>query len=183
MHSDIKKPLICELFQPKVVNLVRKTRSCLKATSQELVFHLQVVPLVHLSLERLIQNSIAGVVLNVLPTSVAVSEAEPRSRKTNGSAEPHKILQIRKQRWVCGRHGFISLLTVCKYHSSDCSSLPSGVITLLFQMLSSSPLTSGGRIRDDASQQPVVMATVPDVMHLSRRQRRPLLSLPEGVQL
>ena len=43
--------------------------------------------------------------------------------------------------------------------------------------------SSSSRIRDDTSQQPVVMATVPYVVHLSRRQRRSLFCLPESVQL
>lgn len=39
------------------------------------------------------------------------------------------------------------------------------------------------RIRDDAGQQPVVVAAVPDVVHLSSRQCSSLLGLPKGVQL
>lgn len=53
----------------------------------------------HLSLEGLIQNSIAWIILNVLPASVAMSEIDYRSKKTNRaeSKEPHKFLQIKTE--------------------------------------------------------------------------------------
>ena len=47
-----------------------------------------------LSFERFIQNCISGVILNVLPASVAMSEIVSLSRKTNKSTEAHKILQM-----------------------------------------------------------------------------------------
>lgn len=49
----------------------------------------------YLRLEGLIQNSVTRVILNVLPTSIAVPEMDSRSRETNGSTEPRKIPQIK----------------------------------------------------------------------------------------
>ena len=71
-------------FNP-LVDLVKKKKKkdsdCLEAASQELVLHLQVVSLMHLRLEGLIQNSVARVILNVLPASVAMSEMDSQSRE------------------------------------------------------------------------------------------------------
>lgn len=56
----------------------------------------------HLRLEGLVQNSVARVVLNVLPARIAMSEMDSQSRKkTNVSTEPHKVLQIKNRRQVC----------------------------------------------------------------------------------
>lgn len=46
----------------------------LEPPCQELVFHLQVVAFVHLSLEGLIEYGIARVVLDVLPARIAVTK-------------------------------------------------------------------------------------------------------------
>lgn len=120
----------------------------------------------HLSLEGLVQNSITWVILNVLPAGVAMSEIVSWSRKTNRSTEPRIILQNSRTALYC-----FSSLTAAVV-----------VIPLLCPMLSFFSYT-WERIRYDASQQPVVMATMPNVMHFSRRQRRSLFSLPKGVQL
>lgn len=60
---------------------------CLKAPSQELVLHLQIVALVYLSLEGLIEDGVARVILNVLPASVAVAEVDLQLRKPAEYAE------------------------------------------------------------------------------------------------
>lgn len=133
----------------------------------------------HLSLEGLIEDGIARVILNVLPASVAMSEIDFQSRKTSGSTEPHKIIQIKEMKKGLWKAFYVSLLTVCKCQSFDCSSPPSKS-----NWRCSAPCSHiWERIRYDAGQQPVVMATVPDVMHLSGRQRRSLFGLPKGVQL
>ena len=68
---------------------------CLKAASQELVLHLQVVALVYLRLKGLVEDGVAGVILNVLPASVAVSESDSRSKKPKQTEaqKPQKVFK------------------------------------------------------------------------------------------
>lgn len=56
-------------------NRKSRTKSYLKAPSQKFILHLQEVALVRLRLERLVDDGKLQVVLDVLPTSVAVSGA------------------------------------------------------------------------------------------------------------
>lgn len=55
----------------------------LKPTCQEFVLHLQVVAFVHLGFERLVENGVARVVLDVLPASIAVTDTHTCSQGTN----------------------------------------------------------------------------------------------------
>lgn len=66
-----------------------KDINCLEAASQELVLHLQVVPLVYLRLEGLVENGVARIILDVLPASVAVPEVHLQLRKPAGLAQDH----------------------------------------------------------------------------------------------
>lgn len=69
----------------------------LEPPGKELVLHLEVVPLVYLRLERLVQDHVARVVLDVLPAGIAVtgekgaSREEPASRwrARRPAATPH----------------------------------------------------------------------------------------------
>lgn len=70
---------------------------CLKSASEKLVLHLKVVALMHLSFERLIEDRIAWVILNVLPASIAMSEINLQSGKTSGRTKPHEIIQTKNE--------------------------------------------------------------------------------------
>lgn len=52
----------------------------LKSPGQEFVLHLQEIALVGLGLERLIDDGELGVILNVLPSSIAMTVMDQRSR-------------------------------------------------------------------------------------------------------
>lgn len=52
----------------------------LESACQEFVLHLQVVAFVHLGFEGLVEDGVARVVLDVLPASVAVTEARKCSQ-------------------------------------------------------------------------------------------------------
>lgn len=60
----------------KAQDITQDTHTDLKAARQELVLHLQVVPLVHLRLKGLVEDGVAGVVLDVLPACIAMSGAQ-----------------------------------------------------------------------------------------------------------
>lgn len=104
----------------------------------------------YLRLEGLIENGVAGVILNVLPASVAVAEVDLQSRKSAEQAEDDT--------------------TTCFLNTHN--SLQASLSRICCK-----------RIRDDAGQQPVVVAAVPDIVHLSSRQCGSLLGLPKGVEL
>lgn len=77
----------------------------------------------HLRLEGLIENSIAWVILNVLPASIAMSERDFQSRKSSGSERTLKVIQMKSEDG--------SVESVLAYHSLDCGtpSLKSDYIT------------------------------------------------------
>ena len=62
------------------------SRLYLKASSQELVLHLQEVAFVRLRLERLVDDGELGIVLDVLPPGVAVTgtKVKGHERATKG---------------------------------------------------------------------------------------------------
>lgn len=57
--------------------------SYLEAPSQELVLHFQEVAFIRLRLERLVDDGELGIILDVLPPSVAVTGAEVKGHVNN----------------------------------------------------------------------------------------------------
>lgn len=96
----------------------------LKASCEELVLHLQVVALVHFSLEGLIEYGVVGVILNVLPASVAVSVAHQivKGKEHNATQAEKKLLTLfpvtRLFYFACFCCCFCCL---CSFEQTDCT--------------------------------------------------------------
>lgn len=131
----------------------------------------------YLRLERLVQDHVARVVLDVLPAGVAVTGAEGASREAPAgrqhahrpAATPRRqtpSLLIAAPSPQLPRPAEASLASPPPCHPTAGSTLP-----------------PSQRVRDNSCQQPVVVSAVPDVVDLAGGDGSPFLVLPQRVQL